>query len=307
MVYTNTKAPDALVPKNLSDEIWRTAMAEAVVPTLAKSTPVIIGDNDVPVLEKRPAAHIVGESEAKTASEVEMGAKRLSTAKVVAGLEFSLEVVQSNPGHVLDMLAEELSGAISRQIDLAVLHGRNASTGAALSGDRDHLSTTTNEVAVGSDLTAIDEALWEGYAQVVAKGGTMTGAAIDPKLTALIAQARNARGDRIYPDATMGGTNFGPFASLNTGSSKTVSGQVDGSADTGVVGFAGDFEALRFGRALDIPLKRIDYGDPFGNGDLQRHNRVAFMVEAIVGWGVMDANRFVKYTVGDTTGGAEGN
>lgn len=308
MVYTNKNAPDALVPKSLSAEIWKEAMAEAVVPTLAKSTPVIIGDNDIPTLEKRPAAHIVGESEAKSASELEMGAKRLSTAKVVAGLEFSMEVVQSNPAHVLDMLAEELSGAISRQIDLAVLHGRVASTGEAMSGDRDHLSKTTNEVEIGTDLTKIDEKLWEGYAQVVAADGSMTGAAIDPKLTALIAQARNARGDRLYPDVSMSGANFGPFASLNAGMSKAVSGRVDASADTGTVAFAGDFESLRFGRALDIPLKRIEYGDPFGTGDLQRHNRIAFMVEAIVGWGVMDPQRFVKYTVGGTTGGgAEGN
>ncbi|MEJ6547987.1 phage major capsid protein [Corynebacterium sp. USCH3] len=312
MVYDTTKTPDGLVPKSLSAEIWKTAMAEAVVPTLAKSTPIIIGENTVPTLEKRPSAHIVGESEAKSDSDIKLGETKLHTAKVQTGLEFTMEVTQSNPGHVMDMLAEELSGAISRQIDLAVLHGRVASTGEAMSGDRAHLSQTSNEVAIGTDLSEIDERLWDGYAKVVANDGSMTGAAIDPKLTALIAQARDKRGNRIYPDVSMSGTNFGPFASLNTGMSKTISGRVDASTDTGIVAFAGDFEALRFGRALDIPLKRIEYGDPFGNGDLQRHNRVAFMVEAIVGWGVMDANRFVKYTVGsssggDGNGGAEGN
>lgn len=83
--------------------------------------------------------------------------------------------------------------------------------------------------------------------------------------------------------------------------SRTVSGQIDASADTKVRAFGGDWNALRFGRALDIGLKKIEFGDPFGNGDLQRRNAVAFLSEVIFGWAVLDKDAFVAYELaGDT-------
>jgi len=77
--------------------------------------------------------------------------------------------------------------------------------------------------------------------------------------------------------------------------SKTVSGQVDASTDTKVRGFGGDWDALKFGYALDIFTKKIEYGDPFGNGDLQRRNSVAYLTEVIFGWAIMDTTAFVAY------------
>ena len=85
--------------------------------------------------------------------------------------------------------------------------------------------------------------------------------------------------------------------------SRTISGQTDASADTKVRAFGGDWEALRFGRALDINLKRIEYGDPFGNGDLQRRNAIAFLSEVIFGWAILDQTAFVAYEEPASVGG----
>jgi hypothetical protein len=62
-----------------------------------------------------------------------------------------------------------------------------------------------------------------------------------------------------------------------------------------VRGFGGDWDALRFGYALQIGTKKIEYGDPFGNGDLQRRNAVAYLTEAVFGWGILDTGAFVAY------------
>ena len=49
----------------------------------------------------------------------------------------------------------------------------------------------------------------------------------------------------------------------------------------------------------------IRYGDPDGNGDLQRNNQVAFRAEVVYGWGIADLSAFalIKAAAED----AEGN
>lgn len=287
-----------LLPRSVSNEIWKEATAEAIVPSLAKAHPVILGENLIPVLTKRPAASIIGEGKNKRDSELEVTAKSIKPIKAVVGLEFTIETIQKNPAGVLDLMAAELSSALSRQIDLAVLHGRQASDGAELSGDPEYLAKTKNTVTISNDAAKVDAELWEGYNKVVNgdKAVGFTGFALDPRLVGLVANARDKEGRRINPDIPMGGT-VATYAGQSVRVSRAVSGQVDASKDTNIRGFGGDWNALRFGRALDIGLKRIEYGDPFGNGDLQRRNAIAYMTEVIFGWGIMDLSAFVKYEV----------
>ena len=54
----------------------------------------------------------------------------------------------------------------------------------------------------------------------------------------------------------------------------------------------GDWDALRYGRVLDIRTKKIEYGDPFGNGDLQARNCIAYLAEVFFGWGILDLSAF---------------
>ena len=298
----------ALLPRSVSDEIWKEALDQAIVPSLAKTHPIILGDNIIPVLTKRPAASIVGELGNKPDSELEVGAKNMKPIKAVVGLEFSMETLLQNPANLLDLLSAEMSGALARQIDLAVFHGREASTGNQISGDIEYLAQTENAVELSAENT--DASLWEGYGLVVGgeRAHDFTGFAIDPRASYAIANARDDRGNRVNPTINMG-AGVGSYSGQPIAASRTVSGQVDASADTGIRGFGGDWPTLRFGRALDINLKRIEYGDPFGNGDLQRRNAVAFLSEVIFGWAVLDTNGFVKYTepaaAGGTSGGAD--
>lgn len=300
----------ALLPRSVSNDIWKQALDTAIVPTLAKSHPVIIGENIIPVLTKRPSASIVGELGNKPDSELEVGAKSIKPIKAVVGLEFSMETVESNPANILDMMSEELSQALARQIDLAVLHGRQASDGAALSGSPEYINQTTNRVELTAltggkpDPALADAALWDGYNLVVGgdKPHNFTGFGMDPRFVSLLANARDKEGRRLNPEIPMGGsvTNY---AGQSVAVSRTISGQTDASADTKVRAFGGDWEALRFGRALDINLKRIEYGDPFGNGDLQRRNAVAFLSEVIFGWAILDPTAFVAYEEPAAAGG----
>lgn len=286
----------ALLPKNVSTNIWQKATALSIIPSLASSTPIIIGENTFPTVTKRPSASIVGEGENKPDSEIGMGSKTIKPVKAVVGLEFTLESILTNPGGILGLLETELAGALARQVDLAVLHGRQASDGEALSGGLEFVNQTEQRVqlaALGKD-TNRDAELWEGYGQVVNGDNDFTGFAMDPRLVFELANARDSAGRRLNPEINMG-NSVTSYAGQPTVVSKGVSGQVDASEDTDVRAFGGDWDALKFGYSFNLSTKRIEYGDPFGNGDLQRRNTVAFLTEAIFGWAIMDDKAFVAY------------
>ncbi|QCW22013.1 major capsid protein [Gordonia phage Yakult] len=291
-----------LLPKSVASDIWKKATAESIIPSLSKSHPVILGDNIIPVLTKRPAASVIGELENKKDSDLEVGAVNFKTIKAIVGLEFSMETVLMNPVGILDMIGEEMGSALARQVDLAVIHKRQASTGTTLTSGVDAISDTDNRVeldgAAGFDP---DPLLWEGYQKVVdTNGQNFTGFAVDPRLTFVLANARDDNGRRLNPDINMGQqvTSYSGQPMVN---SKLVGGDVDASTDTRIRAIGGDWDALRFGYAHQIGLRKIEYGDPFGNGDLQRRNAVAYLMEVIFGWGILDLDAFVVYELPPVT------
>lgn len=283
-----------LLPRNVSTNIWSTATAQSIVPTLSTQVPIILGENVFPTVTKRPAASIVGEGQNKPGSDIELGAKVIRPIKAVVGLEFTMEAIFSNPSGVLGLLTTELGASLARQVDLAVLHGRQASDGAALTG-AEFINQTTNRVELTTG-NASDSELWAGYGLVVngAKGNDFTGFAMDPRFLFSLASVRNTAGVRLNPDMQMGSA-VTTYAGQPTAVSKTVSGQVDASVDTKVRAFGGDWDALKFGYSLNIPVKVIEYGDPLGNGDLQRRNAVAYLAEVMFGWAILDQTAFVAY------------
>lgn len=291
---------DKVFPPSLSEEIWQEAATQSIIPNLAKQHPVTLGENVIPVLTKSPAASIVGEGENKPDSKLEIGAKSMRPIKAVVGLEFTMETLVANPGNALEIMGEQLSGALARQIDLAILHGRQASDGAQLSGNPEYLAQTTNRVKLGATPDTIDGNLWAGYDMVVGgdKVHDFNGFAMDPRMVSMLANARDKEGRRLN-NIPMGG-QVDNYAGQPVTISRSVSGQMDASVDTKIRGFGGDWNALRFGRALEIGLKKIEYGDPFGNGDLQRRNAVAFLTEVIFGWVILDKDAFVAYEVGES-------
>ena len=76
--------------------------------------------------------------------------------------------------------------------------------------------------------------------------------------------------------------------------SNTVGAVGVASTATTVIGFVGDFSAIRWGVQKQIGLEVIRYGDPDGGGDLKRKNQVAFRAEVVYGWGIADLNAFAK-------------
>lgn len=283
-------APDGLLPLNVSQTIWRKALEGSVVPVLATTAPIIMGDNSFISVTSEPAAEIVGELANKTESDLTLGAKVIRPIKAHVGLEFSMESVLANPGGVLGLLTDSLSSAIRRQVDLMVLHGRNARTGAAVAG-AEYLNQTVNRVELTTTAATTDE-VWAAH-DLVSASTTLSGWALDPRMVSRMARSTFANGVRQYPSLGMGDTTLTSIDGMRAAVSRTVSGQVDASADTGVRAFGGNWDALKFGYAMGITVERIEYGDPFGNGDLKRRNAIGYRAEAVFGYAILSLDAFV--------------
>jgi len=281
-----------LLPKQVAADIWDKARSATIIPTLSSATPIILGDNTFPIVTKKPTASIVGEGAAKPQSELEVGSKTIRPIKAVVGLEFTMEAILSNPAGILGLLSEQLGSALAEQVDLAVMHGKDATAGSTIAGV-EYLNQTTNRVDI-DDAASVDAALWEGYGLIVNSGGRdFTGFALDPRYVFELANDRDTLGKRVNEIGIGGAVTS--YAGQPVAVAKSVSGQVEGLPDTGVRGFGGDWDALKFGYNLNIPVKRIEYGDPFGNGDLQARNAIAYMAEVIFGWAILDKPSFVAY------------
>lgn len=301
-------APANALPRNVSERIWAAAREQAIFPSLSDNVPVILGENVFPTLTKRPAASIVGEGGEKSDSQIAFGSKTMRPMKAVVGLEFTMEAVRQNPLGVLGMLEAELSGALARQIDLAIAHGRQASDGSLLQGGTlETLTSTSKRVYLKGDDAPVnfDAALWQAYGEVInagspaegedglldpAKAHDFTGFALDPRGLFLLANERDSEGRRVNEiNMTAGIQNY---AGVPVTTGRGVSGQMDACPDSKVRAIGGDWNALKFGYALDIFVKKIEYGDPFGHGDLQRRNAVAYMAEVVFGFVIMDTDAF---------------
>ena len=128
-------------------------------------------------------------------------------------------------------------------------------------------------------------------ALVVADGAIPNGLALDPTYGIGFRSLRDDQRRRIFPDFTMGITpsNIEGFrASVND----TVGGGA--VADTGINAFAGDFSKIYWGVQKNVGIHLIEYGDPDGQGDLQRNNQIALRAEVVYGWAIFDLNSFAK-------------
>ena len=144
------------------------------------------------------------------------------------------------------------------------------------------IAAATADVNINDAITLIEAA---GY--------MANGIAMSPTMRGAIGAMTTANGWK-YPDFNFGAVpaNLGNMTlDVNPTVAVIATG---GKADHAIIG---DFECFRWGIAKEIPLKVIEYGDPDGQGDLQRKNEIVLRAEAYIGWAIMDANAFARVQV----------
>ena len=292
-----------VLPKPMAQEIIKKVNEDSVVQKLAGTIPMPITGSTIAVQTGQAQAGIVGEGEAKPVTNAGVSTKTIKPIKAATIVYWSKEARLANPLGYMDFLQEQLSGAITRAFDLAVLHGKNAINGQNISGV-DFVNKTTKRVTLGTAKPAdggLSTDILSGYDKVVSdeKDFDFTGFAADKRLRTQLMGQVDLQGRPIYSNPLNLADGFGNLHGLPVAYGKAVGGKIGSAADTNVRAFGGDFTTnLRYGFAENITFSRTDVAtiqDGATTVHLWQQNMEAFLVEAIFGWVITDPDAFVAY------------
>lgn len=265
------------------------------VASLSAQTPMTFGEGESWTFDIGEAEY-VAEGAQKGASTVTSTTKSIKPFKFHKTLRFNEEVLWADEDRqlqVVDDILALIQPALSRALDFGVFHEINPASGAVVAAMNGGLTDTTNLVeyaAADKPYVSLDAA----DALVLADGYVPRDVALDPTYAAKFSALRGTNSEqKLYPNFRLG-VETSELDGHRASVSNTVRGAGKLAVDTKVLGFVGDFSAIRWGVQKSIGLEVIRYGDPDGGGDLKRNNQVAFRAEVVYGWGIADLNAFAK-------------
>jgi hypothetical protein len=269
----------------------------SAVASLSDSTPMTYGEGETWTFSIGEAEY-VGEGADKGASTVTPTTKTVKPFKFHKTLRMNEEVLWADEDRqleVVDQILDEIQPALSRALDFGVFHEINPTGGAVVAAMNGGLTDTTNTVEyVGTDAPYVS--LDAADALVLADGFIPRDVALDPFYAAKFSAKRGTNSEqKLYPNFVLG-TAVSELDGHRASVSNTVRALGVAAVATNIIGFVGDFSAIRWGVQKSIGLEVIRYGDPDGGGDLKRKNQVAFRAEVVYGWGIADLNAFAKVT-----------
>ena len=284
----------AILPTSVASGIWTGAQKKSAILAVTNVRPQKFGNVKFMRLTAPPKAEIVGAGAAKGASGGTLAALDVPPIKVHATIRADEELKWADEDHqlqALEDLAAALEGALAEQIDLAVIHRVSALQGTVVSTLPSGLAAVTTKLEI-TDPTKVNTYLTQAAGTVLGAGYTPTGAVLDPTFAFAAATETDTTGRPLNPDFPLTGA-VDNHRGLRVGVSQAVSGRTV-MADSKLRGVVGDYGALALGLMRDIPVKMIEYGDPDGLGDLQRHNQIALRGEMSFGFGVFADAAFAK-------------
>lgn len=271
------------IAKQFSDDAFVAKMKPGVISTLTGRLPDIqIGETSFFDLSARTKGEVVGEAADKAATPTEHPLRYIRTTKLQYTERFSKEFLEFDAGRqmqVVTRLANKWMGSdFLRDLDTIVIHGVNPHTGEVATSLQDYITKTGSSILVpstGTSASAIDADLQSAIDSVEDVSGVGFSNSAAHKLASI-----TDSGVQKYPSLGKFGLNVTSFEEVPAAQSKEV-GEYGG-----VQLLVGDFNAIRWGIASEMPVELIKYGDPDGLGDLQRKNQVALRYEVIFGFGI---------------------
>lgn len=283
-----------VIPTTVADEIWKKAYQGSALAQLSGARPQKFGTSKQMVLTGKPKAELVGEGAQKSPTPATFGNITVNPYKLQVTVRVTDEVKWADEDYMLgvwDTIEEAGGEALGRALDIVGIHKVNPLTGQVSQSVTSGLTDTTLSATVASG--AYEAAFEEAYGKVVAKGYFPNGIAADPVLKLGFATEKDNEGRKLYPEVGLG---VGPFTynGLQGATSSTIGANDEISGGSGILGIVGQFDAFRWGVQREINAKLIEFGDPDGQGDLQRNNQVAIRLEIVYGIGICDKDAFAK-------------
>lgn len=285
------------LPRNIADGIVAKTRAGSTVAALSGQEPMRFGNTDIITFNNIPKAEFVGEGVAKSSTTGDFGVVTATPHKAQVTMRFNQEVEWADADYqlgILNTLGDAGAVALSDALDLGLYYRINPLTGSAITAWTNYLNASTNRVEITTATSTTPDIVVESAVGVITAGANpVNGIAFAPSYAWTLATARYSDGRKKFPELGFG-TNVSAFEGLPAAVSPTVAGlNSDGSGtDNKVKAIVGDFRGgIRWGVQKNIPLSVIRYGDPDGQGDLQRQNQIALRLEIVYGWYVF-TNRF---------------
>ena len=298
MADLSTTDAAVLMPRTIADGMITDTRTTSVVAQLSNREPMRFGEVDYITFNDFPKAEFVEEGADKASTTGGFGAVTAKPHKAQVTMRFNQEVQWADEDYqlgVLQSLGSAGSTALSRALDLGLIHRINPLTGTEIVAWDNYIAATTNRVEIATADADVDFRTAVGLLVNASPTVAVNGAAFDPRFSwalsnLMVADGTGPTSQQRYP--TLGfGTDVSNFMGVPIAQGDTVSGTPE-ATDTGVRAIAGDWQnGVRWGVQRDLPVELIRYGDPDGQGDLKRKNQIALRMEIVFGWYVF-ADRF---------------
>lgn len=283
------------IPDQILDP-WLGKVANgSTVAALSNSIPMKFGQGHSMTFDIGEA-EFVAEAANKGASTITPTTKTVKPFKFHKTIRWTEEVMWADEDVQLGVVTQILNliqPALSRALDFGVFHEINPTGGAVVAAMNGGLTDTTNLVefvAADKPFVSLDAA----DALILADGFVPRDIALSPTYAAKFSALRGTNSEqKLYPNFKLG-TEISELDGHRASVSNTVDAAAVLAVDTKVLGFVGDFSAIRWGIQRAIGLEVIKYGDPDGGGDLKRNNQIAFRAEVVYGWGIANLSAFAK-------------
>lgn len=286
-------------PTTLVTKMFSTVKGHSSIAKMVPSAPIAFCGNTEFTFTPDHAISVVGENGEKPEGDATLTPVVIRPIKVVYQSRVSNEFVTAAEEKQLEYLstfADGFAKMVATGLDEMIMHGVNPYTGSAASTviGNNHLdyvianySSGANQIVYGHNSSDADTNIEEAIAKVEDPNGIILGKTIR---SAIAAMATDTEG-RKYPEFAWGATPS-ELGGMTLDCNKTVE-----SNSAKARAYVGDWNALKWGYAAEMPLEVIEYGDPDGNGDLKRYNQVMLRSEAFIGWGILDASAFARVYV----------
>lgn len=288
------------LPTTWTEELMREGLTTSAVGALKPPRPVSISGEILPISLGGFRVGYVGEGQRKPVGDIGFDVAKLIPRKFAGILPVSREAARIGGAGLVEEIRANMVSAVAEQTDLGIFHGLSAFSGQTIP-EVPYLDQTTNLVQFdGTGTTAeIATGVLEGY-DLAAETRDPTGFAFDSRMrTALIrANAQSGLADNVVPD--LGSASAVSFAGLPAAYSRAVSGRGILAEDTGVRGYVGAWDRLRWGFSSDIELTRSDEGTLIlPNGDMIsafQDNMTFYRIEFELAWW-MSPDDFAAYVL----------
>lgn len=286
-----TLSKGTLFDPELVTDLINKAQGKSSLAALSQQQPIAFNGQKEFTFSMDADIDIVAENGKKSHGGISLAPITIVPIKVEYGARVSDEFIYASEDEQIDIVKAFNDGyakKLARGLDLMALHGVNPRSGvaSAIIGNNHFDKMVTQTVKF--DATDPDENVQAAVSLVQGANGAVTGMAMDPAFSSVLA-AYKVNGVKQFPELAWGG-NPGTVNGLQADINNTV------SAGTNDMVILGDFASMfKWGYAKQIPLEVIKYGDPDNSGqDLKGYNQVYLRSETYLGWGIMDADHFAR-------------